>query len=108
MEAKALFHSLNWAMSHGLQLDIVETDVLRVSYAVNSSKRDLSNFHDLISDVCYLLSSFPGVIVTHDRRQANMAAHGLAKYALELDEYVFWMGEIPHPIFSVIVNELGL
>ena len=46
--------------------------------------------------------------MTHAKRQANMAAHGLAKYALELDEDVFWMGEIPHPIFSVIVNEFGL
>lgn len=37
-----------------------------------------------------------------------MTAHDLAKYALELDEDISWMGEIPNPIFSVIVNELVL
>lgn len=68
MEAKALFHSLNWAINQGLQLDIIETDALRVSSAVNSSKRDRSSFHDLINDVCYLLSSFSGVIVIHAKR----------------------------------------
>ena len=106
MEAKALFHSINWVINCGLQLDIIETDALRVSNAVNSSKRDCSNFSDLISDVCSLLSSFSRVNVTHAKRQANMAAHGLAKYALGLDEEVSWMGDIPNPIFSIIVNEL--
>ena len=46
--------------------------------------------------------------VVHAKRQANMAAHDLAKYALELDEEVSWMGVIPNPIFSVIVNEFVL
>uniref|UniRef100_A0A803PF09 RNase H type-1 domain-containing protein n=1 Tax=Cannabis sativa TaxID=3483 RepID=A0A803PF09_CANSA len=106
MEAKALFHSLIWATKHQLPLALVETDALRVSSALNSFHRDLSYFSDLIDDVRCLLSSFPGVTVAHVRRQANQAAHGLAKYALELDEDVTWIREIPYPIFSVIVNDL--
>ena len=108
MEAKALFHSLNWALNNGLQLDVIETDALKVSSAVNSSNRNLSSFHDLISDIRCLLSSFSRISVIHTKRQANMVAHGLARYTLELDEDVFWMGEIPNPIFSIIVNDIGL
>uniref|UniRef100_A0A803QFF3 Reverse transcriptase domain-containing protein n=1 Tax=Cannabis sativa TaxID=3483 RepID=A0A803QFF3_CANSA len=105
MEAKALFHSLIWATKHQLPLALVETDALRVSSALNSFHRDLSYFSNLIDDVRCLLSSFLGVTVAHVRRQANQAAHGLAKYALELDEDVTWIREIPYPIFSVIAVE---
>ncbi|KAM6601123.1 hypothetical protein CsatA_020732 [Cannabis sativa] len=105
MEAKALFHSLNWVMQMPLSLSHIETDALRVSSALNSSSRNLSSFNDLIIDISCLLSFFSGVTISHVKRNANQAAHGLAKYALELDEDVCWMGEIPNPIFSVIVND---
>ena len=105
MEAKALFHSLKWAIQQRLKIEIVEIDALRVFSALTSTTKDLSSFSDLIDDVRYLLSFFPRVIISHTRRHANEAAHGLAKYALELDEDVCWIGEIPNPIFSIIVNE---
>uniref|UniRef100_A0A803NT11 Reverse transcriptase zinc-binding domain-containing protein n=1 Tax=Cannabis sativa TaxID=3483 RepID=A0A803NT11_CANSA len=88
MEAKALFHSLNRVSQCPFAIDFVEIDALRVSSALNSSHNDLSCFNDLIDDVRCLLSSFSRVTITHARRQANKAAHGLAKYALELDEDV--------------------
>uniref|UniRef100_A0A803PFL5 RNase H type-1 domain-containing protein n=1 Tax=Cannabis sativa TaxID=3483 RepID=A0A803PFL5_CANSA len=88
MEAKTLFHILNWASQNQMSITMVETDALRVSSALNSNHNDLSCFNDLITDARCLLSSFPRVTVTHARRQANQAAHGLAKYALELDEDV--------------------
>uniref|UniRef100_A0A803Q8I6 Reverse transcriptase domain-containing protein n=1 Tax=Cannabis sativa TaxID=3483 RepID=A0A803Q8I6_CANSA len=106
MEAKALFHSLNWALQLQLQLTNVDTDALRVSSAINSLSKNLSSFNDLIMDVSCLLSFFSGVTISHVKRNANQAAHGLAKYALELDEDVCWMGEVPNPIFSVVVNDL--
>uniref|UniRef100_A0A803QED6 Reverse transcriptase domain-containing protein n=1 Tax=Cannabis sativa TaxID=3483 RepID=A0A803QED6_CANSA len=105
LEAKALFHSLNWAKQLQLQITHVETDALRVSSAINSTLRNLSSFDDLIMDVCYLLSFFSGVTVSHVKRNANQAAYGLAKYALGLDEDIRWMGEIPNPIFSVVIND---
>uniref|UniRef100_A0A803Q9X7 RNase H type-1 domain-containing protein n=1 Tax=Cannabis sativa TaxID=3483 RepID=A0A803Q9X7_CANSA len=87
MEAKTLFHSINWAIQLQLiPITHIETDALRVSSALNSTSIDLSSFSDLIIDVRCLLSSFSRVIVSHVKRNTNHAAHGLAKYALELDE----------------------
>ncbi|KAM6563586.1 hypothetical protein CsatB_023584 [Cannabis sativa] len=105
MEAKALFHALNWITQLDLEIDYVETDALRVSSAINHASSDLSAFSDLILDVRCLLSFFPGIVVSHVKRNANQAAHGLAKYALGLDVDTCWRGEIPTPIFSVVVND---
>ncbi|XP_060959406.1 uncharacterized protein LOC133030622 [Cannabis sativa] len=86
MEAKALFHSLNWVVQMPLSISHIETDALRVSLALNSTSCNLSSFNDLIVDISCLLSFFSGVTISHVKRNANQTAHGLAKYALELDE----------------------
>uniref|UniRef100_A0A803Q3I7 RNase H type-1 domain-containing protein n=1 Tax=Cannabis sativa TaxID=3483 RepID=A0A803Q3I7_CANSA len=105
MEAKALFHALNWASQNRFAVTHIETDALRVSNALSFVSQDLSCFSDLIMDVRCLLSFFPQVLVTHVKRSANQAAHGLAKFSLGLDDDFCWIGEVPYPIFSVVVND---
>uniref|UniRef100_A0A803PE40 Reverse transcriptase domain-containing protein n=1 Tax=Cannabis sativa TaxID=3483 RepID=A0A803PE40_CANSA len=102
MEAKALFHALNWISQLPLSVTLVETDALRVSNFLNHETWDLSCFSDIIFDVRCLLSSFSRIVISHVKRSANQAAHGLAKHALGLDVDTCWMGEIPYPIFSVV------
>ncbi|KAM6589363.1 hypothetical protein CsatA_011968 [Cannabis sativa] len=105
MEAKALFHALNWASQNRFAVTHIETDALRVSNALSFVSQDLSCFSDLIMDVRCLLSFFPQVLVTHVKRSANQAAHGLAKFSLGLDDDICWIEEVPYPIFSVVVND---
>uniref|UniRef100_A0A803P559 Reverse transcriptase domain-containing protein n=1 Tax=Cannabis sativa TaxID=3483 RepID=A0A803P559_CANSA len=108
MEAKSLFHALNWASQFQYLVTHIEIDASRVSTALLSNATDLSRFSNLIFDVRCLISSFPGVLISHVKRSANQAAHGLAKFALGLDEDMCWVGEIPYPIFSVVVNDFSL
>ncbi|XP_060974670.1 uncharacterized protein LOC133039749 [Cannabis sativa] len=107
MEAMAIFHSLKWALQHGLQIDYLETDSLIVATAINkhSAKGNVSIFYDIVDDITLLLSSFPRVLVSHVKRDANKAAHELARFALRLDNDCSWLGEIPSPIHSVIVMD---
>ena len=43
----------------------------------------------------------------HTRREGNMAAHGLAKYAQFVDDFVTWMEEIPPIISSEISSDVN-
>ncbi|XP_060961871.1 uncharacterized protein LOC133032068 [Cannabis sativa] len=88
MEAKALFHSINWASQLQIPVTNIETDALRVFNVLSITFLDLSSFSNLIFDVRNLLSSFFVVVVSNVRRHANQGAHELVKYALELDENV--------------------
>ncbi|KAM6564036.1 hypothetical protein CsatB_024034 [Cannabis sativa] len=108
IEAKTLFHALNWISQLALPVTLGEADALRVSNFLNHEIWDLSCFSNLIFDVHCLLSSFPSIVISHVKRSANQTAHGLAKHALGLDVDTCWMGEIPYPIFSVVVKDCGL
>ncbi|KAM6550188.1 hypothetical protein CsatB_030136 [Cannabis sativa] len=59
----------------------------------------------LFEDVIALLSKFPGAVLSHVVRSENLAAHGLAKHALRLDDELSRFEEVPAPVADVgVVN----
>ena len=62
-------------------------------------------FGSILSDVSSLLSNFSGVKLSHFYREANLAVHGLATYALYIDDKLVWLEDSPPSIESVINQE---
>ncbi|KAM6557292.1 hypothetical protein CsatB_004311 [Cannabis sativa] len=105
MEAKALLMGINWAARCNLSVNLFESDSLILVNSINSNSNAISSFGDLVLDIKNRLSYLSYVCVSHVKRDANQAAHGLAKHALELDDDCMWFEEIPSTIFSVVVND---
>uniref|UniRef100_A0A803NGI9 Reverse transcriptase domain-containing protein n=1 Tax=Cannabis sativa TaxID=3483 RepID=A0A803NGI9_CANSA len=105
MEAKALLIGINWAARCNLSINLFESDSLILVNSINSISNAISSFGDLVLDIKNRLSYLSSVCVSHVKRDANQAAHGLAKHALELDDDCMWFEEIPSTIFSVVVND---
>ncbi|PON81292.1 Ribonuclease H-like domain containing protein [Trema orientale] len=103
-ETKALAISLLWARDIGLNLQFLESDALTVVQALKNGSICYSEFDDLLLDVFSLFSFFLSVTVKHVFREANKVAHGLARFALGVEDELIWLEESPLPIESVIVK----
>uniref|UniRef100_A0A803QP51 Reverse transcriptase domain-containing protein n=1 Tax=Cannabis sativa TaxID=3483 RepID=A0A803QP51_CANSA len=105
IEAKALLTGLDWATQCNLSVNHLESDSLVLVNSINSKSTAISSFGDLVLDIKNRLSYLFSVCVSYVKRDANQAAHGLAKQALVLDDDCMWFEEIPSTIFSVVVND---
>ncbi|XP_073017991.1 uncharacterized protein [Primulina eburnea] len=80
-EAKALLDAILWVVSLDLQNVLFETDSKLVVDAIASNLADRSEFGSIVAACCSLLYQEPSYEVRFARRQANMAAHTLARAA---------------------------
>ena len=81
VEAHALREALHWIIQLQLGNIIVETDCKSVVDAFHSHKADLSEFGCLIADCRRLASFVENLTLSFAKRQANSAAHALARAA---------------------------
>jgi len=105
-EALGLYHAIQWM--HDMHFDNVdfELDSKITRDAFHSCKTDVTEFGNTI-DECRVrfFSSFTNSRVEFIRRQANAAAHALAREATSLaSPNIYYV--IPQCIESIIINEM--
>ncbi|XP_062118997.1 uncharacterized protein LOC133832703 [Humulus lupulus] len=100
-EAIALLVALNWAQRLGIQLDVIFSDSLSLVLALNNNITYQNELGIIFLDIKTLLSTFPGVALSHVGRKFNNLAHGLAKHALRLDDEFCWLEETTPPICTL-------
>ncbi|KAL5836891.1 hypothetical protein ACOSQ3_014060 [Xanthoceras sorbifolium] len=92
-EATALLHGLQFMATAGWTVRIVESDCLVLVNALNSSSLLLFEIGIMLNDIWGLLASSPGSCVQFVPRQANLVAHGLAKFACTLSSNMLWLDD---------------
>ena len=61
----------------------------------------------LIQDALVFSRLYTKLLYSHCRRDDNKLAHSLARYSINVSDYVAWMEEVPHPLQSVAQCDLA-
>jgi ribonuclease HI len=101
----ALLEAMRDAVARGWTNIIFESDSKVVVDAVLTNHQGNSEWSSLISSIKLLLSSYTNFEIKFSKRQANMAAHTLARAICSWSSRLFFTS-IPRCIEHFIINEL--
>ena len=104
-EALAILRGLSFAREVGLFPCTVESDAQVVVNLINSTTFPLSEIGLVIRDICNFLHDNQGGSIVYASRQANLAAHSLAKMGLNSSTNCFWMEDVPLCVAPVVLGD---
>jgi ribonuclease HI len=104
-EAIAAWKAAELCHALGLQRVILEGDALAIVQGLRQEAPSWCQYGLLLEDTRSILNSLPFWKVTHVRREANGAAHGLAQAALHQSLDCIWYNSCPDFIQSLVLAE---
>ncbi|KAA3465129.1 reverse transcriptase [Gossypium australe] len=105
-EARACLQAIIMAEEMGFQEICVEGDSLTIIKKVNSLEDDRSKISNLIKEIRGRLPKFRATSSRHIFREANRAAHEMAREGNKYDEPRYWVEEAPTPVKRLVVQEI--
>jgi ribonuclease HI len=108
-EATTALSAVEFCKEVGIQDILLEGDSMLVVTAINDSRPNWLRYGQIIDDVKMVLNSLRKWSSRHIKREANSAAHGLAKYTTRINESQVWLEDAPTCIFEVVnLEQLAL
>ncbi|XP_042942901.1 uncharacterized protein LOC122277084 [Carya illinoinensis] len=104
-EAYALLVASQFCKDSGLSELVLEGDSMQVVLKMKNSVRDWSQASLILEEAKSILNSFTSWKIEHTKRDANMAAHLLAKDALNVVDDIFDLESIPDCIKSAVLSD---
>jgi ribonuclease HI len=104
-EALAAFHAVDFCREIGLKCINLEGDAKQVVDAINSPTMVWNRFGHLVEDTRRILHSLTSWKCTFVNREANEAAHGLARAAITNVSDRFWRDSTPNCISDIVLME---
>jgi hypothetical protein len=86
---------------------VLEGDSKTVVSRINEATQRLSRFGHIIDSIRDQMQSFHHAEVCYTNRNANQAAHVLAKSSIQFNLNNVWMGETPSYIQHVVTADSG-
>ena len=102
VEALAVARALQFAAELDFKEAILEGDSEIIIKALKDKESSLTTHGLFIQDAKFISMSFTQLRYSHTRREGNMFAHSLAKYAANIVDYVVWMKDAAPQIHNVI------
>ena len=107
MEAITANRALEFAREIGINDAILGGDSSLVHLALKRGEHSLSPFGLLVEDIKVPSASFCTLLYSHTKREGNKVAHGLARLAIHVLDYVVWMESVPPPSYAVFQADLA-
>jgi ribonuclease HI len=104
-ESMAALRAVEFCSEVGINDFILEGDSLLVVKAVNESNLGWLPYGQIIEDIHCVLGTRRQWHIRHVKREANSAAHGLAKFASRTSDLIVWMEESPSCILDIVILE---
>jgi ribonuclease HI len=105
-EAMAMLEAMREATSRGWSNIIFESDSKTVIDAIDSNPQGRSELCSIIASIKALLQCNPNYEIKFTKRQANMAAHSLARAVISRPGRTYYHN-IPPCIDRIIINEIS-
>ena len=104
-EVLAAWQTAKFYRDLGLFDIILEGDSLMVTRALEGKGESWQRFGQIVEDTKIVLRSFRHWRISHVRREANGAAHGLANEVIRMIMDKVWMEEAPNCISTIVSLE---
>ena len=106
-EAMAAMVEVKFSKEREIQDVILEGDSMQVVQALQDRNPSWRTYGHIIDDTRVFLGTCRSWTVHHVKRDANRAAHGLAKGGLGLATEHQWIDELPECISAIVYSELN-
>ena len=94
-ELLACHKALKFAIDDGFTVLIMEGDSVNATRCIASGKDNQLALGHVVGDIRHLMGALEWISVSCTKRNGNMVAHVLARYAQHVNSDLFWMEEVP-------------
>ena len=106
-ELLACHKALKFAIDAGFTVLIMEGDSVNATRCIASGKDNQSALGHVVGDIRHLMGALEWISVSCTKRNGNMVAHVLARYAQHVNSDLFWM-EVPSVAFDSVNSDAYL
>ena len=101
-EALACQEALEFAMEAGFSSLIIEGDNSNVMRAISSTETNNSFFGHIVDDIRHLILCRQSIGFSCVKREGDMVAHSLTRFARNIVEDLYWMEYEPPPVVDAL------
>ena len=90
----------------GISGAVLEGNSKLITKSLKAGGNTIASVEPLIQDAIVFSSSYSILQYSHCRRGGNRLAYSLARYSINVSNYVVWI-EVPNPLLSVVQQDLA-